>query len=849
MKKEALSKVEILAPAGSYESFLAAIHAGSDAVYLGGPLFSARAFAENFSKEQLLNAIDYAHLHERKVYMAVNTLLKEEELKQLPEYLLPYYRQGLDAVIVQDMGVLEIVANVFPDMAIHLSTQMTLTGSMGARLFEKEFISLKYPVTRLVPARELSLEELKKLRKETSLELEVFVHGALCVSYSGQCFLSSMLGGRSGNRGRCAQPCRKLYLSEMGSSYFLSPKDLCALELIPDLIEAGIDSFKIEGRMKKPEYVAYISQLYRKYVDRFFQYGRKEYENYFKKYPQELEQDLKNIKDLYNRGGCCKGYFFYHHNKKMMSMERPNHMGLLVGKVTAVKRKEMEILWEQEIHPQDILEIESQGKKVYEYTVGQGKQKGEKSLVKFLANANVRTGMKVFRTRNNDLILWIQKNIIQFPLKKKLHGKFCATVGKEASLTIWEKEEKNNITVTGAICQEAQKQPLSEEDIRRQLSKLTDTEFAWKTLEIELDGSVFLPIKSLNELRRKALEKFQINYLKNFARKKELELIQTNFLQYRVPYLKQRESFQYIEKIEEKERILRKKEPKIAAEILTVDQWQAALSFENVSIIYARMELLSKEEWIFFAEETKKKKKQCLLSLPIILREKDRVLIKDMIENLIFIQKTKKLCDGFLLHNLEELGFILEILGENKEIERKEWELVADFSMYTTNTMAMNFWHTYGCKRVTVSIEQSFEEIQTLFFRKKDKKEIGLETEFLLYGRIPLMVSAQCIASYGKNRDCVKQPEKTVFINEKNDRFYAMNFCKFCYNILYSGKELDLFDKINEILQVPFQVLRCSFIDETKQETIAVLNRVKQKNNDNVLLKQSFLGHFHKGMI
>lgn len=836
MKRKTLPKVEILAPAGSYESFLAAIHAGSDAVYLGGSLFSARAFAENFSKEQLLNAIDYAHLHGRKVYMTVNTLLKEEELKQLPEYLLPYYRQGLDAVIVQDMGVLELIANVFPDMAIHLSTQMTLTGSMGARLFEKEFISLKYPVTRFVPARELSLEELKKLREETNLELEVFVHGALCVSYSGQCFLSSMLGGRSGNRGRCAQPCRKLYwqsknMTARGSSYFLSPKDLCTLELIPDLIEAGINSFKIEGRMKKPEYVAYISKLYQKYVNRFFQYGRKEYENYFKKYPQELEQDLNNIKDLYNRGGCCKGYFFHHHSKDMMSMERPNHMGLLVGKVTAVKRKEMEILWKQEIHSQDILEIESQGKKVYEYTVGQGRQKGEKSFVKFLASANVRTGMEVFRTRNHDLLLWIQKNIIQAPLKKKLYGRFCAAVGKEVSLTIWEagqrKEEKNGITVTGAVCQEAQKQPLSKEDVRRQLSKLTDTEFVWETLEIELYGSVFLPIKSLNELRRKALETFQINYLKNFVRKKELKkelkLMETNFLQQEMESLKENQ-------------------PKIAAEILTLDQWQAALSSENVSIIYARMELLRKEELIFFAEETKKKKKQCLLSLPIILRQRDRAFVKDMIESFLS-------CDGFLLHNLEELGFILEILGKNKKIARKEWELVADFSMYTTNTMAMNFWHTYGCKRVTASIEQNFEEIQTLFFKEKDRKEMGLETEFLLYGRIPLMVSAQCIASYGKNRDCVKQPEKRVFINEKNDRFYAMNFCRFCYNILYSGKELDLFDKINEILQVPFQVLRCSFTDETKQETIAVLNRVKQKNNDNVLLKQGFLGHFHKGMI
>lgn len=848
MKDRKLSKVEILAPAGSYESFLAAVHAGSDAVYLGGSLFSARASAENFSQEQLLKAIDYAHFHGRKVYMAVNTLLKEEELKQLPEYLLPYYRQGLDAVIVQDVGVLELVAGMFPDMAIHLSTQMTLTGSMGAGLFEKELTL--YPVTRLVPARELSLAEIRKLRESTNLELEVFVHGALCVSYSGQCFLSSMAGGRSGNRGRCAQPCRKLYAGE-GRAYFLSPKDLCTLELIPDLIEAGIDSFKIEGRMKKPEYVAYISWLYRKYADRFLQYGRKEYEAYFRKYPKELEQDLYNMKDLYNRGGCSSGYFFNHNGKNMMSMERPNHAGVLVGKVTAVQGGWLEILWKQDIFPQDVLEIRSNGKKIYEYTAGQGQKKGETGRARFSINTGVKLGMEVFRTRNKELLLWIQENIISYPVKKKLYGEFHAEIGKEVSLTIWEKQEEqtrskkleNSITVAGPVCQKAKKQPLTVEDVRRQLFKLGGTKFTWEELNIQISDDIFLPVKSLNELRRQALDKFEKYYLQSFFRKNKIETVKT--------WLPSNHQRKEIEKdvIIDKDAIINKK-PKIAAEILTAEQWQAALSLDCVYIIYVRMEILDKKEILLFAEETRKRKKQCLLSLPVILREKDKKAVKDIIE--LLMQGQKRLCNGFLLHNIEELGFLMELHGIKLLLKTKEIELVADFSMYSTNSMAVDFWHKHGCKRVTASIEQSFSELLSLFSAGEKIWNEELEAELLFYGRLPLMVSAQCIAGYAKKKHCTRKREDLKLLSEDGkDSFHVMNFCRFCYNILYSGKQLCLWNDAKKLLQAPFQVWRCSFVDETKQETEDILSKAEVVINGKTPsdLREGWIGRFHKGMI
>ena len=268
--------IELLAPAGSMETFRAVINAGADAVYLGGGRFGARAYADNFTEEELLSAIDYAHIHGRKVYLTVNTLFKERELTEdLYSYLLPYYKQGLDAVIIQDMGAFQMVREAFPGLSIHTSTQMTVTNRYGAAMMKE------MGADRVVTAREMSLTEIRDIRDHVDIEIESFVHGALCYCYSGQCLLSSMLGGRSGNRGRCAQPCRlsyevfdeKKHPVKTGKKerdiYILSPKDLCTVSMIPDLIENGVDSFKIEGRMKKAEYAAGVVSVYRKYIDRY----------------------------------------------------------------------------------------------------------------------------------------------------------------------------------------------------------------------------------------------------------------------------------------------------------------------------------------------------------------------------------------------------------------------------------------------------------------------------------------------------------------------------------------------------------------------------------------------------
>ena len=307
---------ELLAPAGSLDIFKAVIAAGADAVYVGGSQFGARAYADNFSDEEMLAAIDYAHLYGRKVYLTVNTLLKNTEITRLYDYLRPFYERGLDAVLVQDFGVLCAIHEAFPDLPIHTSTQMTVTGVESARIFAG------LGVTRMVMARELSLAEMKHIHEETGMELEAFVHGALCYCYSGQCLFSSMLGGRSGNRGRCAQPCRLSY-EVLGAdrrtikenSYVLSLKDMCGIEDLPELAKAGVYSLKIEGRMKQIPYAAGVVSFYRKYIDQFIE----------KKESRVSPEDYRAISDLGNRCGFTNGYYRKQNGQDMVTFQKPGY--------------------------------------------------------------------------------------------------------------------------------------------------------------------------------------------------------------------------------------------------------------------------------------------------------------------------------------------------------------------------------------------------------------------------------------------------------------------------------------------------------------------------------------------
>lgn len=307
-------KVELLAPAGNFACFRAAVNAGADAVYLGGEQYGARAYAGNFTQDEIVGALQIAHMFGRKIYLTVNTLVKESEFDGLIPYLTPLYEAGLDGVIVQDLGVLQCLHEHFPDLELHASTQMTITGVYGAAYLKK------LGVCRVVPARELSLAEIREIREQTHLEIECFIHGAMCYAYSGQCLFSSILGGRSGNRGRCAGPCRLPYTDERGKTqYPLSLKDMYTLPMLPELIAAGIDSFKIEGRMKSPEYVAGVTAMYRKYIDLYLENPEREY--------TVAPEDEQMMRQLYMRTDICSGYYHRHNDRGMVTLAEPGYTG------------------------------------------------------------------------------------------------------------------------------------------------------------------------------------------------------------------------------------------------------------------------------------------------------------------------------------------------------------------------------------------------------------------------------------------------------------------------------------------------------------------------------------------
>ena len=433
-------RVEVLAPAGSLESMKAAVAAGADAVYIGGSRFGARAYADNPEEDRLLEAIDYAHLHGCRLYMTVNTLMKETELADLYAFLEPYYMRGVDAVIVQDMGAFALIRERFPDLPVHASTQMTITGVYGARILKE------LGAERVVTARELSLEEIAGIHREVDVEIESFVHGALCYCYSGQCLFSSLIGGRSGNRGRCAQTCRLPYdvkrdgktLNGKDSRYEPRLKELCTLDRIPDMIEAGIYSMKIEGRMKSPRYTAGVVEIYRRYTDLYLERGRAGY--------RVDEKDRKRLLELFDRGGQTDGYYRRHNGKDM-------------------------VVWKEK---------------------------------------------PSFREGNQELFDYLDKNFVEKQQQEPIRGTVVLETGKPALLELSCGDCR--VSVSGDPVLEALKQPMDEARIRKQLEKTGNTPFYFETLTVELAREVFLPVPSLNDLRRRGLEALEDAVLKQYRR-------------------------------------------------------------------------------------------------------------------------------------------------------------------------------------------------------------------------------------------------------------------------------------------------------------------------------------------
>ena len=778
-------RVEILAPAGSMECLKAAVAAGADAVYTGGALFGARAYAHNLTEEELLEAIDYVHLHGRRLYLTVNTLIKDREMeKQMYDYLLPYYRQGLDAVIVQDIGLFRFIRKHFPDLPIHASTQMTLTGVDGAKFLEKE------GAQRIVTSRELSMAEVKKIADETELEIESFVHGALCYCYSGQCLFSSFIGGRSGNRGQCAQPCRLLYQTPEAKKpqYLLSLKDICTLELIPEMIESGIYSFKIEGRMKKPEYAAAVAFQYRKYADLYLKYyeecpAEEDPAAYAMKKYRVREEDRQMLLDLYNRGGFHTGYYHTQNGREMISLNRPNHAGVPAVKVLAKKGRNVTAKALTDLYPQDIIELPMRKgrEKADNYTCKDAVRKGMNVQIPVFADTPFKRDEIWMRTRNSTLIDTLREEFVNGKIKERICGTFRLYPQEKATLTV--KCRDAEITVAGEKAQEALSQPMSRERIEKQLRKTGNTEFEFSFLKAEIGEKVFLPMQSLNELRREALETLEKVICEKYRRSGE------------------------VKDPEEDKTELSMEEEVLSgwtASVRTAEQMEVILEEEAIGRIYVDCTMFpriwEKDSYVEWITKVHAAGKEIYLVMPYIFRERTRKQY-EAAYNRIFGAGW----DGILIANYESFAFLKE--------HGYTGRIMTDYNLYEFNQESRKFWKEKGVFEFTAPVELTERELQDL--RVKDG-------EVIVYGYLPMMVSAGCIQK--TTRGCQKKSGQTTITDRYRNPFVVKNECDYCYNILYNYVPLYLGDRMEEVYQIGPGRIRLMFTTERQQEVRQILS-------------------------
>lgn len=746
-------RAELLAPAGSFASLKAAVAAGADAVYMGGARFGARAYAQNADQDEMIAAIEYAHLHGCRLYMTVNTLFKENELGELYEYLLPYYKAGLDGVIVQDLGALSFIREHFPGIELHASTQMTITSVYGAKELKR------LGCCRVVPAREVSLEEIRRIYDETGMDIETFVHGALCYCYSGQCLMSSLIGGRSGNRGRCAQPCRlpyRVYGQENGTAVnkedqkcVLSMKDLCTLDILPQILEAGVFSLKIEGRMKSPRYTAGVVRIYRKYLDRYLEYGSERY------YVEP--EDKKELLDLFDRGGFTSGYYTRHNGCDMIAL----------------------------------------------------KEKPE------------------FRETNKELFDFLDREYVETEKKEPVEGYAYLAEGLPSVLTLTCGDI--SVTVSGQEPQAAKNQPMTREKVIHQLGKTGATAFEFTELEAEVCGALFLPVQTLNELRREGFEALT-EAIQNQWRRKAPEAgeVQNGADSGE----KSSRAAGCAGPVPDESAGKRPMYLTVSAE--TGDQLSAALAVPEVRRICLDASSFQPERWAEFVQLIHQAGKECYLTLPHIFRT-----------HAIGFFRTYRSClelagfDGLLIRAFEEIQWMRE--------EQISLSASFDASVYAWNHGAVHTLKEEQAAFITAPWELNSRELEPVF--EACRRE-GLPAELIVYGRAPMMVSAQCITKTVKG--CSKCPSLLWMKDRTGARLPVQNHCAFCYNTILNPLPVSLHGCADSVKRLAPEGLRLCFTIETGEETKAVLNAFAAEfirgENAEPPFTEFTRGHFRRGV-
>lgn len=749
-----MKELELLAPAGSLKTLKAVIHAGADAVYLGGSMFGARAYANNFNEEELLEAIRFGHIHGRKIILAVNTLLKEYELGQLYDYLRPYYEAGVDAVIVQDMGVMEFIKTHFPNLPIHTSTQMTITNVEGARLLKEQ------GVERVVTAREMSLEEIQRIHDEVGVELESFIHGALCYCYSGQCLFSSIIGGRSGNRGRCAQPCRLSYevlqgeksLTGHHATPILSLKDMCTLPFLYELADHGVYSFKIEGRMKTPEYAAGVVSIYRKYMDSYLDGSR---------IPVE-KKDIRALLELGNRGGFTNGYYYHHNDSDMLSGESASH----------------------------------------------NKSEG-------VLQDNIR------------------REYVDTELKEKIKGKLI--LNKECPAKIEVQYGKIKVSYQGDMVLVAQNRPLTKEVVTEKITKTGNTPFVFENLEVTMDDDIFMPVNQLNQLRRGALEALEEALLKPYERTLP-ELVETSSAetdrQTTGNAIKEKQiSGQSLSQTSGQQSADSSTEVRVLIE--DAEQLPAVLKADFVDTVYLDCMLYTRENLLRKLSEDMDRVhasgKKAFYVFPFIFRQQTSLFYEKIMPEL------KKLpLNGIMVRSIDEIAFIKEWGNEN-------WQMVSDSNLYTYSNEAAEYFYRLGMIQDTIPVELNRKEI----LRRENSR-----SEMIIYGRLPLMITAQCI--HKNTLGCMHQHKVLNLKDRYSVHFPVKNFCSECYNVIYNSLPVCLFKEDVTVKKIAPAALRLSFTTETEEETEQILTIYGDIYKNGGILGQMPMectnGHFKRGV-
>ncbi len=756
MNKRVEKKIELLAPAGDVDSLRAAVENGADAVYLGGKLFNARQSAGNFDLQEMEEALKYAHIRGASIYLTMNTLISDNEMKAAVEFAHGAYLAGIDGIIVQDPGFAHCINEMMPDLPLHASTQMTVHNLEGAKILERSGFK------RVVLARELKLDEIRDIAAGTSLEVEVFIHGALCICYSGQCLMSSIIGGRSGNRGKCAQPCRLPYTllengkesSDSNARYLLSPKDLCTLPFINEIASSGIKSLKIEGRMKSPEYVATVVRIYRKYLDQITALPPRNDTVEHTRLPAdpfpEAEsltpnaQDIHELTQIFNRGGFTGGYIAGNSGRELMCYEKPKNWGTFLGEVLSYNPREGTIqaklngslaigdgieVWNGENeNPGTIVTlIRSKGKTVKEAskadTVEIGNIKGK--IVK---------GCKVYKTSDKRLLDTARESFQGRPRKRiGLKGEVLLKSKAVMSLKVQD-EDGNEVIAEGTVMPEkALNRPLTRERLADQLGKTGATPFEFCGLAIRMEDGLSLPVSEINDIRRKALDELEHKRMKKYSRDRNKSVEERM-----CALLPAIEGARTGNSSCPSKADNTGTPPRIALYFYEEDR---KLEYDGFGAdrLYIPFKALLKPENADRFSAIREAGTEIFLWIPSIMRGNYLKRIKEKIKDAASLG-----IDGILAGTPAILEFRSEKNSDAGEgaldlpEDIKSLKFMGDYSFNIFNTHSARIYQSMGFEGITPSVELNLGQIREL------SCNAVMDTECIVYGRLPLMTSEYC---------------------------------------------------------------------------------------------------------